>query len=42
MKQYQKLFIDIVTFDQADVVTLSAETQNTKDVLFDASNYFNY
>lgn len=41
MKQYERPFIQAVVCEKSDIVTLSIETINSKDTLFDGADYFN-
>ena len=41
MKKYERLFLQVMSFEAKDIVTLSEPAKNEQDVLFDAEDYFN-
>lgn len=41
MRKYERPFLQVITFEVKDIVTLSEHAKNEQDVLFDAEGYFN-
>ena len=40
MREYERPFLQVITFEVKDIVTLSEHAKNEQDVLFDAEGYF--
>lgn len=40
MRKYERPFLQVITFEVKDIVTLSEQAKNEQDVLFDAEGYF--
>ena len=40
MRKYERPFLQVITFEAKDIVTLSEQAKNEQDVLFDAEGYF--